>query len=44
MEVMGVAAVVVNCILIAQSGQVTRMFPQITTTQAILLIIVLEVK
>merc|ERR1712107_980062 len=32
----------VNCALIGQSGQVHRMFPNITGTQTVLLIIILE--
>ncbi len=42
MELMGVVGVIVNCALIGQSGQVHRMFPSITSTQTIILIIVLE--
>lgn len=41
---MGIAGVMVNCALIGQSGQVHRMFPNITGTQTIILIIILEVK
>ena len=44
MEMMGVVSVIVNCALIGLSGQVNRMFPEITANQTILLIIVLEVK
>ena len=44
MEMMGTVGVIVNCALIGLSGQVNRMFPDITPTQTILLIIVLEVK
>ena len=40
---MGIVGVMVNCALIGQSGQVHRMFPNITGTQTILLIIILEV-
>ena len=40
---MGTVGVIVNCALIGLSGQVNRMFPNITATQTILLIIVLEV-
>ena len=43
MEMMGTVGVIVNCALIGLSGQVNRMFPNITATQTILLIIVLEV-
>lgn len=41
---MGIVGVIVNCALIGQSGQVHRMFPNITGTQTILLIIILEVR
>ena len=44
MEMMGTVGVIVNCALIGLSGQVNRMFPNITATQTILLIIVLEVQ
>ena len=44
MELMGIVGVIVNCALIGQSGQVHRMFPNITGTQTILLIIILEVR
>jgi anoctamin-8 len=44
MEVMGLVGVMVNCALIGLSGQVDRMFPNITPTQTIILIIVLEVR
>lgn len=42
MEVMGLIAVLVNCALIGLSGQVQRMFPEMSTTQTILLIVALE--
>ncbi|KAF4530758.1 hypothetical protein B566_EDAN007980 [Ephemera danica] len=42
MEVMGLIAVLVNCALIGLSGQVHRMFPEMSTTQTILLIVILE--
>ncbi|XP_071448852.1 anoctamin-10 [Hetaerina americana] len=42
MEVMGLMAVLVNCALIGLSGQVHRMFPEMSTTQTILLIVILE--
>ncbi|KAG8186689.1 hypothetical protein JTE90_014763 [Oedothorax gibbosus] len=42
MEVMGVIAVIVNCALIGMSGQVQRMFPNLSTQGTIILIIVLE--
>lgn len=41
-EYMGYMAVIVNCVLIGLSGQVHRMFPDMTATQTILLIVVLE--
>ena len=44
METMGLIAVIVNCALIGQSGQVHRMFPNITANQTIILIVVLEVR
>jgi len=44
MEAMGIIACVVNCALIGQSGQVHRMFPNITANQTIILIVILEVK
>lgn len=43
MEVMGLIAVLVNCALIGLSGHVHRMFPEMSTTQTILLIVALEV-
>ena len=43
MEMMGLIACVVNCALIGLSGQVDRMFPDITANQTIILIVVLEV-
>ncbi|XP_013784235.2 anoctamin-8-like isoform X2 [Limulus polyphemus] len=42
MELMGVIAVIVNCALIGMSGQVQRMFPSMSTSGTIMLIIVLE--
>lgn len=42
MEIMGVIGVIVNCALIGLSGPVHRMFPDMTATQTVLLIIVLE--
>ena len=44
MEVMGVVGVMVNCALIGMSGPVHRLFPNISTAQTVLLIIVLEVR
>ncbi len=43
MELMGVVACVVNCALIGLSGQVDRIFPDITSNQTIILIVILEV-
>lgn len=43
MEVMGVIAVIVNCALIGMSGQVQRMFPNLSTQGTIVLIVILEV-
>lgn len=40
---MGLIAVLVNCALIGLSGPVHRMFPEMSTTQTILLIVALEV-
>ncbi|CAN8005287.1 unnamed protein product, partial [Ixodes hexagonus] len=42
MEVMGVLAVMVNCALIGMSGQIHRLFPSLTTTGTVLLIVGLE--
>lgn len=42
MEVMGLIAILVNCALIGLSGQVHRMFPDMSKTQTILLIVALE--
>lgn len=42
MEYMCLMAVLVNCALIGLSGQVHRMFPDMTATQTILLIVALE--
>lgn len=39
---MGFIAILVNCALIGLSGQVHRMFPEMSTTQTILLIVALE--
>lgn len=43
MELMGIVGIIVNCALIGQSGQVHRMFPHITSTQTIILVVILEV-
>ena len=42
MEYMSIIAVLVNCALIGLSGEVHRMFPDMTATQTILLIVALE--
>ncbi|XP_069166771.1 anoctamin-10 isoform X3 [Procambarus clarkii] len=42
MELMGVLGIMVNCMLIGLSGQVHRMFPEMSTAHTVLLIIVLE--
>lgn len=44
MEMMGIIGVIVNVALIGQSGQVHRMFPNITANQTIILIVILEVR
>ena len=43
MEVMGVVAVMVNLALLGMGGSVQRMFPNMTVTERIILIVVLEV-
>lgn len=40
---LGLAAVIVNCALIGLSGQVSRLWPGLTSTQTVLLIVALEV-
>uniref|UniRef100_A0A0C9QA67 Anoctamin n=1 Tax=Fopius arisanus TaxID=64838 RepID=A0A0C9QA67_9HYME len=42
MEAMGLVAILVNCALIGLSGQVQRMFPEMSVPQTILLIVALE--
>lgn len=42
--VLGLAAVIVNCALIGLSGQVSRLWPGLTQTQTVVLIVALEVK
>lgn len=42
MEAMALVAILVNCALIGLSGQVQRMFPEMSATQTILLIVALE--
>ena len=41
---LGLAAVIVNCALIGLSGQVSRLWPGLTQTQTVVLIVALEVK
>uniref|UniRef100_A0A8V1AHB2 Anoctamin n=1 Tax=Gallus gallus TaxID=9031 RepID=A0A8V1AHB2_CHICK len=43
MEAMGVLAIVVNCYLIAQCGQLQRLFPWLSPEGAIISVVVLEV-
>lgn len=40
---LGLAAVIVNCALIGMSGQVSRLWPGLTSTQTVILIVTLEV-
>lgn len=42
LAVLGFAAVIVNCALIGLSGQVSRLWPGLTSTQTIILIVTLE--
>ncbi|XP_055902214.1 uncharacterized protein LOC129938587 isoform X3 [Eupeodes corollae] len=42
LSVLSLAAVIVNCALIGLSGQVSRLWPGLTTTQTIILIVTLE--
>ncbi|XP_023801647.1 anoctamin-8-like, partial [Cyanistes caeruleus] len=42
MEAMGVLAIVVNCYLIAQCGQLQRLFPWLSPEGAIVSVVVLE--
>ncbi|XP_064100858.1 anoctamin-8-like [Macrobrachium nipponense] len=42
MELMGVISIIVNCALIGLSGQIQQIYPDITTNQTILVIVVLE--
>ncbi|NWV03396.1 ANO8 protein, partial [Ptilonorhynchus violaceus] len=44
MEAMGVVAIVVNCYLIAQCGQLQRLFPWLSPEGAIVSVVVLEVR
>lgn len=41
---LGLAAVIVNCALIGMSGQVSRLWPGLTSTQTVILIVTLEVR
>lgn len=42
LSMLGLAAVIVNCALIGLSGQVSRLWPDLTSTQTIILIVTLE--
>lgn len=42
LSLLGLAAVIVNCALIGLSGQVSRLWPNLTSTQTIILIVALE--
>lgn len=44
MEAMGVLAIVVNCYLIGQCGQLQRLFPWLSPEAAIVSVVVLEVR
>lgn len=43
LSILSLAAVIVNCALIGLSGQVSRLWPGLTTAQTIILIVTLEV-
>lgn len=43
MEAMGVLAIMVNCYLIGQCGQLQRLFPWLSPEAAIVSVVVLEV-
>lgn len=43
LSLLGLAAVIVNCALIGLSGQVSRLWPGLTSTQTVILIVALEV-
>lgn len=43
MEVMGLIAIIVNCYLIGQCGQLQRLFPWLSPEMAIISIVILEV-
>ncbi|XP_067872114.1 anoctamin-8 isoform X2 [Heterodontus francisci] len=42
MEAMGVLAIIVNCYLIGQCGQLQRLFPSLSSEMAIILVVILE--
>lgn len=44
MEAMGLIAIMVNCYLIGQCGQLQRLFPWLSPEMVIISIVVLEVK
>lgn len=44
LSILSLAAVIVNCALIGLSGQVSRLWPGLTTAQTIILIVTLEVR
>ena len=44
MELMGVIAVIVNLALLGMGGSLDRMFPHMTSTQRVILIVVIEVR
>lgn len=43
MEAMGLIAIIVNCYLIGQCGQLQRLFPWLSPEMAIISIVILEV-
>lgn len=43
MEAMGLLAIIVNCYLIGQCGQLQRLFPWLSPEMAIISIVILEV-
>lgn len=43
MEIMGLIAIIVNCYLIGQCGQLQRLFPWLSPEMAIISIVILEV-
>jgi Calcium-activated chloride channel len=43
LRLLGLAAIIVNCSVIGLSGHVSRLWPEMTQTQTVLLIVVLEV-